>query len=357
MATSGTVGQTQITVAQLLDFAALSCGKQPAMLAVEEITAARQALFLLLTSFANQGIQLWTVATQLIGFLPNTASYALQNGSIDVLNCSYRQISLPSAGTATSSAGGTASNAFDQDIDTACTQTAPNGNISYDMGSGNSWQTTQLGIMSAVARTYTLVLESSDDLVTWTTRGSFDAQTYPDRAWVYFQLDGAPNAQAWRVRETGGSTLSLREISLGSNPYDITIGRNNRDEYFNLPNKEFEAQQPSVYWFNRQEPQPVVTLWPVPQNIFTYLLLVQSWTQIQDVGALGNTIAAPQRWMPAIQWGFADWLGSLLTKVDPIKLQTNSGRAREQFILAASEEPDSAPVNFRSRIGSYTRLA
>ena len=57
MAYSGTVGQTVITVQNLIDDGARRAGKLAEELTVEQIQASKQSLFLILSNLINQGIQ------------------------------------------------------------------------------------------------------------------------------------------------------------------------------------------------------------------------------------------------------------------------------------------------------------
>ena len=62
MAYSGTVGQTVITVQQLIDHGARRCGKLSEELTVEQVQASKESLFILLSNIANQGINYWCIS-------------------------------------------------------------------------------------------------------------------------------------------------------------------------------------------------------------------------------------------------------------------------------------------------------
>ena len=56
MSTSGTVGQTVVTVQNLIDSGARRAGKLAEELTNEQVAAAKQSLYYLLSSLANWGI-------------------------------------------------------------------------------------------------------------------------------------------------------------------------------------------------------------------------------------------------------------------------------------------------------------
>lgn len=123
----------------------------------------------------------------------------------------------PLGGTAATSNGGTAANAFDGDLTTWCTQVATNGNISYDFGDGCHKTITKVGINSHGSNTYDLIFEYSNDtgatVTNWTT--AYDAPiatVYADGVDVFYTLVTPITARAWRVREQNGGTLDLREV-------------------------------------------------------------------------------------------------------------------------------------------------
>ena len=71
MATSGTVGQTVVTVQNLIDNGARRSGKLAEELTVEQVQSAKQSLFFLLSNLINQGIQYFAIKKQVYGLQPN----------------------------------------------------------------------------------------------------------------------------------------------------------------------------------------------------------------------------------------------------------------------------------------------
>ena len=90
MATSGTIGQTSITTARLIEKAYRRCGLNPNTLTAETLDLARENLFLLIMSLSNRALNLWCVDMQIIPLVASQATYVLPPGTIDVLNLTLR---------------------------------------------------------------------------------------------------------------------------------------------------------------------------------------------------------------------------------------------------------------------------
>jgi len=150
MSYSGTSGQTVINVQTLIDHGARRCGKLAEELTSEQLLSARESLFFLLANLGNIGINYWAINKTVIGLNAEQYIYTLPDGSIDVLNALYRTMTRPT-GTYASSAGGTAANAFDNDISTFCQQTSANGNISADFGTSNPQYVGSIGVMPYIS--------------------------------------------------------------------------------------------------------------------------------------------------------------------------------------------------------------
>ena len=98
MSTSGTVGQTVVTVQNLIDSGARRAGKLAEELTVEEINASKQSLYYLLSNLVNRGIQYWCIQKYVIGLVPDKYEYALSVGVNDVLNANYRTLTTNTTG-------------------------------------------------------------------------------------------------------------------------------------------------------------------------------------------------------------------------------------------------------------------
>lgn len=352
MAYSGTVGQTVVSVQNFIDQGARLSGKLAEELTVEQVNASKQALFFTLSNLINQGINYWCVSKKVYGLKADQYEYLLPLGGNDVLNALYRKLNRPTGSYSASS--GTAANAFDSNIDTVCVQTAPNGNISVNYGTDNPIYAGSIGILPGVSGSFHILLEVSTDGSTWTLLEDTGVETWVDNEWLWYDIDPGATIQYYRMRETGGNTLQVREFYVGNNSTEVTMARLNRDDYTNLPNKNFTANQPYQYWLNRTIPQAKITLWPTPSDPFIQMTIWYS-RQIMDVGDLYDELEIPQYFYQAIQFMLGHQMSMILPGVPIDRIQYLEGQAEKYFQMAEAENRDKSPIYFAPNISCYTR--
>jgi len=351
MAYSGTVGQTVVSVQKFIDQGARMSGKLAEELTVEQVQGAKQALFFILSNLINQGINYWCIDKKVYGLRPEQYEYLLPVGGNDVLNALYRTMKRPSGMGYASS--GNAGLAFDNDITTSDAQTAPNGYIAINYGNTPVYAGS-IGILPAVSGDFHILLEYSTDGVTWNLLQDTGVTTWVNGEWLWYDIDPGANVTYYRMRETGGNTLNVAEFYVGNNSTEITMARLNRDDYTNLPNRNFTANQPYQFWFNRTIPQSTINLWPVPSNSFVQMTIWYS-RQVMDIGDLSGELEIPQRWNQAIQMMLAHQMSLILPAVDLARIQYLEGQGEKYFIMAENEERDRSPQYFSPNISPYTR--
>ena len=352
MAYSGTVGQTVVNVQTLIDHAVRRCGKLAEEITSEQQITARESLFFLLSSLANKGINYWAISKKVFGLKADQYIYNLPVGGIDVLNVLYRTMNRPTGSYSSSS--GTAANAFDSNIDTICQQTAINGNISVNYGTNNPIYAGSIGILPGTSGSFDILLEYSVDGTTWVTLEDTGVTTWVNNEWLWYDIDPGQSVQYYRMRETGGNTLAVREFYIGNNSREIQMARLNRDDYTNLPNKNFTANQPYQFWFDRTIPQATIYLWPTPSDPFIQMTVWYS-RQIMDVGALTDELEVPQRWYEATIMMLAHRLSLELPAVPDARIMYLEKMANQFLYEAEEEERDKSPIYFAPNIGVYTR--
>lgn len=355
MAYSDTYGQVY-PVQVLIDHAARRCGKLAEELTSEQLLTARQSLGFVMTNLINIGIQYWAIKKEVIGLTPDKYIYSLPVGANDVLNALYRTMNRPS-GNYASSAGGIVGNVADNNVDTICQQNAANGNISVDFGTDNPVYAGSIGVLPYVAgggsATWTLNLQYSTDGSSWNTLENIGTVAVTDNQWLWYDIDPGQTVQFYRIVASGGTTLALREWFIGNNSREITMARLNRDDYTNLPNKNFTANQPYQFWFNRTIPQPEIYLWPVPSDPFVQMTVWYS-KQIMDVGDLTDELQIPQRWYMATLAMLSHQLSLELPQVPLDRIAYLEQQADKYLLLAEQEERDRSPIYFSVNITPYT---
>lgn len=162
-------------------------------------------------------------------------------------------------------------------------------------------------------------------------------------------------ARYFRILATSG-TLGFSRIYLGNMPTEIPLARINRDDYTNLPNKSFQSNRPLQYWFDRQVNQPIMHLWPVPNDeAETYQITLWRQRYIMDVGTLTQEVEIPQRWYEAIVSLLAARLALETLEVDPQLIPMLDAKADKALMIAQMEERDNSPMMIQPNISPYTR--
>ena len=352
MSTSGTVGQTVITVQNLIESGARRAGKLAEELTSEQIAASKQSLYYLLSNLVNIGIQYWCIDKAIVGLIPGQQNYYLPVGTVDVLNANYRTLTAVSTGAYSSS--GVTLNAFNGVGDATCLLTSNTGYIGINNGSGSPVMINTIGILPAVSGSVTVDIQYSTDNTTWTTLYSPGATTWESGTWIYYDLQPTVTQPYWRIKQSAGMNMGFYQVVFGTMPLAINMSRMNRDDYSSLPNRSFTALRPLQYWFNRTIPQPNMELWPVPNSIQPQLELWLS-RQVQDVGSLYGEIEIPQRWYLAIQNMLAHQMAMELPGVEAGRIQYCEQQAEKYWAMAEQEERDKSPIYYAPNISYYTR--
>ena len=352
MSTSGTVSQTTVSVQQLIDHGARRAGKLAEELTVEQVQAAKESLYYLLSSLSNYGVNYWAINKVIVGLQPDQYEYFLPVGTVDVLNANYRTLTNVSTGAYSTS--GVTLNAFNGVGNLVCQLSTNTGAIGIANGTSSPVYITTIGILPAVSGSVTVNLQYSQDGTNWVTVYAPGAVTWSANTWIYYDLDPSVTAPFWRIQQVSGVNMGFYQVVFGTNPMSINMARMNRDDYSSLPNRSFTALRPLQYWFNRTIPQPNMEVWPVPNSIQPQLEL---WLNryIQDVGDLSGQIEIPQYFYLAIQWGLAHQMACELPQVDPARIQYCEAQYEKHFMLAQNENRDKSPIYFGVNIAPYTR--
>ena len=342
--TSGTYGFLSIEIELIIREAYERIGIMGEMVETQKLESARRAIDLLMLEWMNKTVNLWTLKSRLLGLTASQGVYGegVETFYEDIIQVNLRTSTRQLNGTAASSSG-IAANAFDGNPNTACTQNAPNGNISYDYGAGNTQQLTFIGVASAINANYTLVIEYSNDGMNWQHLDwsstlfydPIDNISFPYRQIIWGTINKPVTAQYYRIRETGGATLDIQEIYFNNNIFDYVLSKVSRDEYYSYPNKTLEGR-PTVYYFDRQI-EPVLYLWPVPNAQYNCLQYTCK-QMMQETGILySDTIDMPARFYPALIAGVTY---NLALKFQPERAQLFKSIYEEAFALAATEDTE-----------------
>jgi len=353
------VGATTFTLAKMLDHAFRRAGFPAQKVTSEMLGIGRECMQLILYHISNSKLPLWCQDKLVLGLYQGEAEVQLPAGTVDVLKAFYRTV--PRVGDSyISPDGGIAANADDGDLSTSCTQTAPNGSIQVQ--TLGPVPVTLVGFMPNGDQFYNLVFEASNDGVTWTLVQTIDppfgevATSYPDKKWAWYDVASPASALLFRVRETSGGTLNLRELVVSSYPLDTLMYRMNRDQYLLQPNKTSQGR-PLQYWLNRQMDQPIITMWPPPSGAeILNCLLVWRSRYIADVQNVNQAIEIPRRWYEAMTWSLAQSIANEMPgEVDPDTKANIALNVQQANMPAMMEERDRSPIQISYNLRRYTR--
>lgn len=355
MAYSGTTNQTKINVDQLISYAFRDAGKTSEEMTPEYVDAARQALFYILMNLSNRGVNLWLLENYLMGVLETQQSVSLPPGTIDVREANWVYIINSAASEYLPIDNIDSPAVFNQNLNIVSESLA--GENYFGIAYQNAQSVFYVGFNGyadpGTTTTYNFAYEVSDDGITWTTVEQFPATTLADKEWAYFNINITPLHAYYRLRETVAPTFKIRQMVFSTSQQVIPLARLNRDDYWNLPNKQFPSARSLQYWFDRTI-DPSMYLWPVPNNNFQMFQLILE-KEMQDVGSLTNELYVPNRWIGAIQSLLSHKLAIQLPGVDINRITYLEGQAAKLELDAANEERDKSPIYFQPNISYYTR--
>jgi hypothetical protein len=136
-------------------------------------------------------------------------------------------------------------------------------------------------------------------------------------------------------------------------PIDRIILPISRTEYASYPNKDQEGFT-TTFWFDRLiNPNPTVTLWPVPDGTSAQYLKYYRVRQMQDSEFPGGQqVEIPYMWMEAFAYGLAQRLATIWA---PDKLAFLKPFADEAYQIAATQNVETAATYISPQISGYFR--
>jgi hypothetical protein len=336
MAVSNTISTTVYNTGNVIDTAFRRCRVPSQEITGEMIQIAKDALYLLLSSMPQIGMQLWAVDKQIIAFVQGQAAYPLPLGTVDLADknaCTLRQTDYYTGNSTTVRLGG----------------------LVRDFGTGETQLVSTAGVIFNVGGTYSLIFEFSADGVTYTTAATALSATYAANTLYWFDMDPVQSCQYFAVRNTANTTMDIGTFYTTGNPWEIPMSRQSQYDYLSLPQKTYQGR-PIQIWFDRQREVPVIHVWPTPDSGNAQKQMVVSRKrQIMDVGTLTQTLDVPQRWYNAIISCLAFNLSQECPVVKPEVIPMLQARMQQELQLAQAEERDDSPIRMTPNIRGYTR--
>lgn len=353
--TSGTYNFQSVEIELLIREAYERIGILGEFVEYQKLDSAKRSIDLIFLDWMNKSVNLWTLGITYLPLITSQSTYNLPVIVSDIIQASIRTSTRQLEGTATSSAGGTAANAFDGNPATACTQTAPNGNIQYNYGVdglGNSitQKINFVGIQPNDTNLYNIVIENSLDGITWNTLLTQEINCVAGvNNW--FDIITPTAAQYYRLRATTGTTLNIQELYFNNNINDILMSNISRYGYYSFSNRQYESQ-PNIYYLHR-DITPVLHIYPTPSSQFNCMFY--SYKQmIQDTGDLyTNTVEIPSRFYVALISRLAYELALKYRSNDLQYLQLLKSESDSTFGVATTEDSPNLSITIQPNYDPY----
>ena len=143
------------TALQLIEGATSRAGIKPTSLTTEIVEKSLDELNLVFTQLLNRGIQLWKRQKMILPCYLNQQQIELPAG-VNLIGNLTRRSMQRQIGTPFTNGGGNASLAFDNDLDTSCTQTSvdPTNGLSIGCTFAQTTQVTSAGVLFEIGRAH-----------------------------------------------------------------------------------------------------------------------------------------------------------------------------------------------------------
>jgi hypothetical protein len=127
---------------------------------------------------------------------------------------------------------------------------------------------------------------------------------------------------------------------------DIELTRIGRSEYGRLVDRASPGVPTQIY-VDRQRDAPVVYLWPVPDQA-GYTLVLNCIRRQQDIGAAGNNLDVPYRYLAAVTSGLAYFIGMKNPlQCDMARVAGLKALFEEDLGRAQDEDREKVPMRIR----------
>jgi len=308
MTTSGTYNFNP-SLGEIVLNAYARCGVRRTAIMQEHMTDARFETNLMLSSWANQGVNLWEVQLFSIPLVQGVSTYNAVNSSPIT--------SLGQAGP--------------------YTQIGYSGTSTYQVG---ETITISNANPTSINGTYTVSSILSPNLISILAY----LPGYISGGYV----EGSISSKVVMVLDA-----VIQQNTGTSSQFDRVIMPISRTEYSQTPNKLLQAP-PTVFWFDRLI-NPTITVWPVPDQTDTYTLNYYVVTQIQDSELTdAQTVDIPYRWLDAMASGLAARLAAIYA---PERAQMLDAKAEQAYTIAATQDTENVPLYIMPGLSGYFRVS
>ena len=145
------------------------------------------------------------------------------------------------------------------------------------------------------------------------------------------------------------STVDALEVVINRDDTDLQLERITPEEYLLIPNKTKKGR-PNQYSIRRGRDNPVLSLWPLPDNS-TDVLKIELVSELQDVNksAIQNA-DLPKRFLPCLTCGLAYYMAMKRPLVPENRIMMLKANYEELLMRAMEEDRERASMYLRPRL-------
>ena len=152
--------------------------------------------------------------------------------------------------------------------------------------------------------------------------------------------------------DLSGSTINALEVVLRRSNTDIQLTRITPEEYLIIP-APTQTGRPTQYSIRRGRDNPVMSVWPIPENS-TDELILELVSELEDVNksAIQNA-DLPKRFLPALTCGLSYYLSMKRPGVADTKIAMLKANYEEILARAMEEDRERASIYLLPRLTFY----
>jgi len=145
------------------------------------------------------------------------------------------------------------------------------------------------------------------------------------------------------------SIVDALEVVINRDDTDLQLERITPEEYLLIPNKT-QKGRPNQYSIRRGRDNPVLSLWPLPDNS-TDILKIELVSELQDVNksAIQNA-DLPKRFLPCLTCGLAYYMAMKRPLVPENRIMMLKANYEELLMRAMEEDRERASMYLRPRL-------
>jgi len=145
------------------------------------------------------------------------------------------------------------------------------------------------------------------------------------------------------------STIDVTEAVLRRDDVDLQLERITMEEYLKIPRKS-QTGRPNQYAIRREKGNPVLFLWPIPENT-TDILKLEQVKYTEDVTkSAGQNADISRRFLPCLTTGLAYYMAMKRPGIDVGRIGLLKAEYEERLTNAMNEDRERASAYFLPRI-------